>query len=48
MHDLSLPDAPASVSGPVKAWSQPIVIPTHLPLAPDKNPMFLEKRVYRN
>src|SRR5262245_3622543 len=47
MHDLQLPRAPASLSGPVIAWSQPIVIPTHLPLAPDKNPMFLEKRVYQ-
>ena len=26
---------------------QDVVIPTYLPAAPDKNPMFLEKRVYQ-
>src|ERR1043165_4342956 len=31
----------------VRAWSEDLVIPTYLPLAPDKNPMFLEKRVYQ-
>ena len=31
----------------VKVWEERIVIPTYLPLAPDKNPMFLEKRVYQ-
>jgi tetratricopeptide (TPR) repeat protein len=31
----------------VKVWNEHIVIPTYLPLAPDKNPMFLEKRVYQ-
>jgi tetratricopeptide (TPR) repeat protein len=31
------------------AWVriEDVVIPTYLPLAPDKNPMFLEKRVYQ-
>ena len=47
MHDLELPRAPASLSDAVKAWSKPVVIGTYLPLAPDKNPMFLEKRVYQ-
>ena len=31
----------------VRAWAEEIVIPTYLPHAPDKNPMFLEKRVYQ-
>jgi len=31
----------------VKVWKENIVLPTYLPLAPDKNPMFLEKRVYQ-
>jgi len=31
----------------VKVWDEEIVIPTYLPLAPDKNPMFLEQRVYQ-
>src|SRR5215472_8003755 len=47
MKQFELPTAPASQSGPVKAWCQPVVIPTYLPLSPDKNPMFLEKRVYQ-
>ena len=47
MAAFRLPDVPETLSGPVKAWSQPVVIPTYLPLPPDKNPMFLEKRVYQ-
>jgi len=47
MKQFELPTAPASQSGPVKAWCQPVVIPTYHPLRPDKNPMFLEKRVYQ-
>lgn len=31
----------------VKAWSAPVALPTYEPLAPDKNPMFLETRVYQ-
>lgn len=31
----------------VKAWSEPIVLPTYGVGEPDKNPMFLEKRVYQ-
>jgi tetratricopeptide (TPR) repeat protein len=31
----------------VRAWVDEIVLPTYLPAAPDKNPMFLEKRVYQ-
>jgi tetratricopeptide (TPR) repeat protein len=47
MKRLKLPDAPAIQTGPVKAWTEPVVIPTYRPLPPDKNPMFLEKRVYQ-
>jgi tetratricopeptide (TPR) repeat protein len=31
----------------VKTWTEQLVLPTYLPAAPDKNPMFLEKRVYQ-
>jgi tetratricopeptide (TPR) repeat protein len=31
----------------VRAWTEEVVIPTYLPAPPDKNPMFLEKRVYQ-
>ena len=47
MKRLKLPDAPANQTGPVKAWTEPVVILTYHPLPPDKNPMFLEKRVYQ-
>ena len=47
MSKLTLPDAPPTLTGPVKAWSQPVIIPTYLPMPADKNPMFLEKRVYQ-
>lgn len=44
---FELPKAPAQQAGPVKAWFEPVVIPTYHPHAPDKNPMFLENRVYQ-
>jgi tetratricopeptide (TPR) repeat protein len=47
MEQIKLPDAPAHLTGSVRAWIEPIVIPTYLPCAPDKNPMFLENRVYQ-
>ncbi len=47
MDAFQLPAAPDSQTGLVKAWSQPVLIPTYLPDAPDKNPMFLDKRVYQ-
>lgn len=47
MARFSLPDAPPDQRGAVKAWMQPVVIPTYRPLPPDRNPMFLEKRVYQ-
>src|SRR6478736_2188830 len=31
----------------VRVWSDELTLPTYLPAAPDKNPMFLEKRVYQ-
>ena len=47
MKRFELPTAPASQTGQVKAWSKPVVIPTYHPLPPDKNPMFLDKRIYQ-
>ncbi|MGA8111355.1 MAG: DUF5107 domain-containing protein, partial [Acidobacteriaceae bacterium] len=44
---LELPRAPASESGAVKAWEQPVRMRTYAPAAPDRNPLFLEKRVYQ-
>jgi tetratricopeptide (TPR) repeat protein len=32
---------------PVKAWSEPVVMPTYMPAPADRNPMFLEARVYQ-
>lgn len=31
----------------VRAWRERITLPTYLPAAPDRKPMFLEKRVYQ-
>ena len=31
----------------VKAWRETVVIPTYEVGTPEKNPIFLEKRVYR-
>ena len=45
--NFDLPPAPAGMSGPVKAWAEAVTIPTYAPKPPDKNPMFLEKRVYQ-
>jgi tetratricopeptide (TPR) repeat protein len=44
---LELPPAPKSETGLVKAWQQAVSIPTYDPGSPDRNPMFLEKRVYQ-
>jgi tetratricopeptide (TPR) repeat protein len=46
-HFLHLPDPPSDESGSVKAWAEPVSMPTYLPASPDPNPMFLEKRVYQ-
>ena len=47
LSKLLLPQAPEYESGPVKAWSQPVDMDTYLPSIPDKNPLFLERRVYQ-
>jgi tetratricopeptide (TPR) repeat protein len=47
VNRFELPPAPQEQNGPVKAWAQPVTIPTYLPGTPDLNPMFLENRVYQ-
>ena len=47
LQTLQLPSAPAGLSGPVKAWRAAVSMPTWEPLAGERNPMFLEKRVYQ-
>ncbi len=47
MKQVELPAAPGALTGPVKAWSAPLVIPTYEPAPADRNPMFLEKRVFQ-
>jgi tetratricopeptide (TPR) repeat protein len=47
MAGFELPTAPGQLTGAVKAWSRPVVIPWYPPAAADKNPMFLERRVYQ-
>lgn len=47
MKQFELPQAPPDQTGTVKAWSEPVLISTYHPMPPDKNPMFLEKRVYQ-
>jgi tetratricopeptide (TPR) repeat protein len=44
---LILPPAPASEDGAVKVWEEPVVMRTYMPAMPDRNPLFLEKRVYQ-
>ncbi len=44
---IELPDAPVAETGAVKAWKSPVTMLTYAPAAPDKNPLFLEKRVYQ-
>jgi tetratricopeptide (TPR) repeat protein len=44
---IQLPEAPASEAGLVKAWEESVLIRTWEPAAPDRNPLFLEKRVYQ-
>ncbi len=38
---------PAESRMAVRAWQEDLTLPAYLPAAPDKNPMFLEKRVYQ-
>lgn len=35
------------MSESVRVWSEDVPLPTYLPEAPDRNPMFLERRVYQ-
>ena len=42
-----LPPAPPTETGPVKAWSAPVTIPTYAPAPAEPLPMFLENRVYQ-
>jgi tetratricopeptide (TPR) repeat protein len=44
---LVLPPAPLSERDEVKAWQEPVRMLTYSPADPDKNPLFLEKRVYQ-
>jgi tetratricopeptide (TPR) repeat protein len=44
---VQLPPTPPHLTGAVKAWSEPVEILTYDPSSPDRNPMFLEKRVYQ-
>ncbi|WP_255551351.1 DUF5107 domain-containing protein [Granulicella sp. dw_53] len=44
---LVLPSSPDTEKGPVKAWEEPVVMWSYMPAAPDRNPLFLEKRVYQ-
>jgi tetratricopeptide (TPR) repeat protein len=45
--DFQLPVAPPTEAGTVKAWEEPVVMPSYMPAKPDPNPLFLEKRVYQ-
>jgi tetratricopeptide (TPR) repeat protein len=47
LSPLILPAAPESEAGSVKVWSQRVIMMTYAPAQPDKNPLFLEKRVYQ-
>ncbi len=47
MELTPLPEPPANLDGPVKAWSSPLVLPTYEPATADLNPMFLENRVFQ-
>ena len=45
---IRLPDRPSPLrNDPVAAWSDPVVIPSYAAGPPDRNPMFLERRVYQ-
>lgn len=46
-YEPHLVPAPKAQTGPVKVWSQPLVLPTYEPAPADPNPMFLEKRVFQ-
>ncbi len=41
------PQATASGPGKVRVWSEPLVLPTYEPAPAERNPIFLEKRVFQ-
>ncbi len=47
MYQLKLPAPPVHQTGSVKAWNEAVNIATYEPVNPDRNPMFLEARVYQ-
>lgn len=48
MSTLELPPRPEALAdAPVAAWSAPVSMPTYEVPAPDRNPAFLEQRVYQ-
>ena len=45
---IELPPVPSGLRGhAVACWSEPLVIDTYMPLAPDTKPAFFEQRVYQ-
>src|SRR5262245_15901423 len=46
-RSLTILDGHAEKAEAVQVRVEDLVIPTYLPAPPDKNPMFLEKRVYQ-
>lgn len=46
-HYLRIPECPAAEHAAVSSWEQDVEILTYLPGQPERNPMFLEKRVYQ-
>jgi hypothetical protein len=44
---LELPPAPSTELGKVKAWEEPVTLLTYAAGEPDRNPLFLERRVYQ-
>ncbi len=47
MPRLSLSDAPAAETGPVKVWRDTVVLPTFKPAAAEPHAMYFERRVYQ-
>ena len=45
---IELPERPELLHDqPVAAWTEPVTIPTYSVPSADRNPMFLERRVYQ-
>jgi tetratricopeptide (TPR) repeat protein len=47
LKNFELPPSPSDQVDAVKGWVQPVMLPTYVPMPPDRNPMFLETRVYQ-